>query len=74
MPTYTYEAINAAGKTQKGEVEAASHDEAMQRIRAQQLFPNPKKIQEKKAKGAKGGSSSSSKKKKKAGGGISFGG
>ena len=72
MATFTYEAINASGKPQKGEIEASNRDEAMQRIRAQQLFPNPKKIQEKKAKTQK--ASTAKKKKKKSGGGIAIGG
>ena len=32
MPTFTYEALNAAGKPQKGTIDANSTDEALQRI------------------------------------------
>ena len=39
MATFTYEALNAQGKPQKGTVEAASSDEAIQRIKAQGYFP-----------------------------------
>lgn len=74
MATFTYEAVNASGKPQKGEIEASNREEAMQRIRAQQLFPNPKKIQEKKSKAQKGAAAQKKKKKKKAGGGFSIGG
>ena len=74
MATFTYEAVHASGKPQKGEIEASNREEAMQRIRAQQLFPNPKKIQEKKSKAQKGAAAQKKKKKKKAGGGFSIGG
>ena len=39
MPTYVYEALNAAGKPQKGTVEANSSEEAIQRIKGQGCFP-----------------------------------
>ena len=39
MPTFAYEALNAAGKPQKGVVEAASSEEAIQRIKGQGYFP-----------------------------------
>ncbi len=79
MPTFQYEALNAAGKPQKGTIEAASSEEAIQRIKGQQLFPtNVKPV---KAKGKKGqetgpgpgddllaGMGGGAKKKKKRGG------
>lgn len=76
MPTYTYQALNASGKTQKGTIEAASSEEALQRIKAQGYFPTSVQAQkEKKAKTKTGEEvGAKSKKKKKKGGGLSFGG
>jgi type IV pilus assembly protein PilC len=74
MPTYSYEAMNSAGKTQKGSIEAASSDEAIQRIKAQGYFPTA--VREQKIKGkntAEGkGASAKAKKKKKKGGDLSI--
>jgi type IV pilus assembly protein PilC len=39
MATFTYEALNAAGKPQKGTVEANTSEEAIQRIKSQGYFP-----------------------------------
>ncbi len=39
MPTFQYEALNEAGKPQKGTIAAATNDEAVARIRGQGLFP-----------------------------------
>jgi len=39
MATFTYEALNQAGKPQKGSVEAGTSEEAIQRIKAQGYFP-----------------------------------
>lgn len=39
MPTFTYEALNSAGKPQKGMIEAKSSEEAIQRIKSQGFFP-----------------------------------
>ncbi|NLE30249.1 MAG: type II secretion system F family protein [Phycisphaerae bacterium] len=39
MATYLYEAMNAAGQEVKAEIEAASTEEAISRIREQGLFP-----------------------------------
>lgn len=77
MPTFTYQALNASGKTQKGTVEAASSEEALQRIKAQGFFPTSVQAQKDKKTKAKTGEqvgASTKKKKKKGGGGISFGG
>lgn len=72
MAPYTYQALNASGKTQKGTVEATSSEEAIQRIKAQGYFPTSVQPQkEKKAKGA--AAESSTKKKKKKGGGFAIG-
>ena len=50
MPTYLYEAINAAGKPEKGRIEAASSDEAMAAVRQNGFFPTS--VREEKLKGA----------------------
>lgn len=70
MATFTYEALDAAGKSRKGELEAGSSDEAVQKIKGQGFFPTS--VREKKTKGAAGaqarsGSSPTGKKKKKGG-------
>ncbi|MEM7629487.1 MAG: type II secretion system F family protein [Planctomycetota bacterium] len=76
MPTFQYEALNTAGKSQKGTVDAQSSDEAAQRLKAQGYFPTSIRA----AKGAKkdaatGGGDATKKKKKKGGGGtIAIGG
>lgn len=74
MATFTYEALNAQGKPQKGSVEAASSDEAIQRIKAQGYFPTTVREQKVK-KGAAGPAGESGKKakpKKRASGGFSM--
>ncbi len=74
MATYTYQALNASGKTQKGTVEASSSEEAIQRIKAQGYFPTSVQPQkEKKTKGAGAEASEKKKKKKKKGGGFAIG-
>ena len=35
MPNYVYEALNSAGKPQKGTIEASSSEDAIQRIKGQ---------------------------------------
>jgi type IV pilus assembly protein PilC len=77
MGMYTYEALNAAGKPQKGTVEATSSDDAIQRIKSQGFFPT--KVQEQKGKDKDKAKSTevgaaAPKKKRKAGGGFSIGG
>lgn len=76
MATYSYQALNASGKTQKGTVEASSSEEALQRIKAQGYFPTSVQPQKaKKDKSAKGqDAETTKKKKKKKGGGIAIGG
>ena len=77
MATYTYQALNASGKTQKGTVEASSSEEAIQRIKSQGYFPTSvqaaKAKKGEKAKGEKADKAPAKKKKKK-GGGFSIGG
>ncbi len=48
MATYQYEAMNAAGQEQKGELEASNTEEAISKIREQGLFPT--KVKEKASK------------------------
>jgi type IV pilus assembly protein PilC len=65
MPTYQYEALNSAGKPQKGTVEATSSEEAIQRIKGQGYFPTA--VREQKVKGdaaGKGGAKLKKKRKK----------
>ena len=71
MATFAYEALNAAGKPQKGTVEAASSEEAIQRIKAQGYFPTLVKEQKasKKTAAEAGGDGAAKTKKKRSGGG-----
>lgn len=59
MPTYAFEAMNSSGQEVKNEIEAASSEEAIAKIRSQGLFPT--KVREKAGKKAV---------KKKSGGGA----
>jgi len=69
MPTFQYEAMNAAGQEVKDQIDAASSEDAIAKIRNLGYFPT--KI---KQKGGKQPAKAGDAKKKKAGGGISFGG
>jgi type IV pilus assembly protein PilC len=64
MPMFTFEAMNKSGQEVKNEIEAASHEEAISRIRQQGLFPT--KVKEKTAKklGRKKAAPSGPKKRK----------
>ncbi|TVQ62715.1 MAG: type II secretion system F family protein [Phycisphaerales bacterium] len=73
MATFTYEALDAKGKSVKGSIEAASDDEAQQRIKAQGYFPTSVRAQKVKKTAEAGGDGAAAKKKKKAGGGFSIG-
>ncbi|HED53663.1 MAG TPA: type II secretion system F family protein [Phycisphaerales bacterium] len=64
MPTFAYEALNAAGKPQKGSIEASTSDEAIQRIKSQGYFPTS--VREQKVKKGAGGADAGKKKKGKA--------
>lgn len=55
MPTFQYEAMNAAGQAVKAEMEASTSDEALVKIRQQGYFPT--KVKEKAAKKSKSSSS-----------------
>ena len=77
MSNYTYEAMNASGKSQKGNVEANSADEAAKKIRELGFFPTA--VREQKVKGGFGEDGKKAvtrdgKKKKGKGINISFGG
>jgi len=66
MPTYAYEAMNASGKPQKGTIDASSSDDAIQKLREQQLYPTD--VREQKSGGApkpKVAAAAGAKKKKK---------
>lgn len=63
MPTYQYEALNSAGKPQKGVVEAATSEEAIQRIKGQGYFPTA--VREQKVKGAAAAGAAGKVKKKR---------
>ncbi len=70
MPTFDYQALNAQNKKVNGTVEAATSDEAIARVKQQNLYPTsvvPKKDASKKAAEPKA-------KKKRRGGGFSIGG
>jgi len=81
MATFQYEALNASGKPQKGTIDAASSEEAIQRIKLQGYYPTAVREQKvKKSAAASGGEaegpagSEKKKKKKKSGGAITIGG
>lgn len=63
MGTFMYEALNAAGKPQKGTVEATSTEEAIQRIKGQGYFPTSVREQKKKQAEAAGQPAKKPKKK-----------
>lgn len=63
MPTYAYEALNTAGKPQKGTVEANSSEEAIQQIKSQGYFPTS--VREQKVKSSAAGTAANKKAKKK---------
>ncbi len=65
MPTYAYEALNAAGKPQSGTIEANNSDEAVQRIKGDGFFPTAVREQKVKGEGSVRGSQTVKKKKKK---------
>ena len=66
MPTFAYEALNAAGKPQKGTVDATSSEEAIQRIKSQGYFPTA--VREQKVKKSAVVGEAVATKKKKSGG------
>lgn len=73
MATFTYEALNAAGKPQKGTIEAVSSEDAVQRIKSQGYFPTSVREQKAKKSAAAGDAGAKPKKKKKGGTTIAIG-
>ncbi len=73
MATFAYEAIDAAGKTQKGTVEASSSEDAIQRIKDQGYFPKSVKSAKTK-KGRPDAENDAAKKKKKSSTPMAIGG
>ena len=63
MPTFVYEALNAAGKAEKGRIEADNSEAAMAAIRKNGFFPTT--VREDKLKEGSGKKSDSKKEKKK---------
>src|SRR4051812_24096673 len=70
MATFTYEALNQAGKPQKGQVDANTSEEAIQRIKAQGYFPTAVREQKVKKSAVTG---DGKVKKKKRPSGLSIG-
>jgi type IV pilus assembly protein PilC len=74
MATFMYEALNAAGKPQKGTVEAGTTEEAIQRIKGQGYFPTSVREQKNKQKAAAAEADQKAKPKKRKEMGFSLGG
>lgn len=74
MANFTYEALNASGKAQKGSIEATSSEDAIKKIKDQGFFPTSVREQKSAKKGAPGEGGAPVKAKKKAGISLSFGG
>lgn len=77
MATFVYEALNSAGKPQKGTIEAGNTEEAIARIKSQGFYPTS--VREQQAKkgsgaGAPDAATVSGKAKAKKGGGFAIGG
>eukprot|EP01026_Neomeris_dumetosa_P008982 TRINITY_DN12964_c0_g1_i2.p5 TRINITY_DN12964_c0_g1~~TRINITY_DN12964_c0_g1_i2.p5 ORF type:complete len:180 (+),score=25.90 TRINITY_DN12964_c0_g1_i2:136-675(+) len=74
MATFTYEALNASGKSQKGTIDAGDHQEAVARIKSQGLYPTEVREQKVKKSGqGKGSGIGEGTAKKKKGGSLSIG-
>jgi type IV pilus assembly protein PilC len=71
MATFQYEALDKSGKRTKGTIEAGSSDEAIQRIKLQQLYPTS--VREQKTKKSGAAPDAKAAKPKKKGGGFSLG-
>jgi type IV pilus assembly protein PilC len=70
MATFAYEALNAAGKPQKGTIDAGTTDEAIAKIKSQGYFPT--QVREQKVKKSAVAQPGAVVKKKKSGG-MAFG-
>ena len=55
MPTFTYEAMNSSGQTVKNELDAATSEDAIAKVRGMGLFPTRIKEKAGRRSGAKGG-------------------
>ena len=77
MPTFVYEALNAAGKAEKGRIEAVNGEEAMAAIRKNGFFPTSvteEKIQKGSSKKEDGKKDKKKSRKRKRSFNISIGG
>lgn len=72
MPSFTYQALDKSGNQTKGSIEAASSEEAIQRIKLQGFFPTSVREQKVKKSAASKGDGEAVKAKKKGGGGFSL--
>ncbi|MBX3408936.1 MAG: type II secretion system F family protein [Phycisphaeraceae bacterium] len=73
MATFVYEALNSAGKPQKGTIEASNTEEAIARIKSQGYYPTSVKEQSGKKAGGPPTAEEMKGKLKKKGGGFSIG-
>jgi type IV pilus assembly protein PilC len=73
MATFVYEALNSAGKPQKGTIEASNTEEAIARIKSQGYYPTSVKEQSGKKAGGPPSADDMKGKLKKKGGGFSVG-
>lgn len=76
MPTFAYEAMDKSGKPQKGTIEASSNEEAIQRIKLQNLYPTAvreQKVKKSAATGAVSEEDVAASKKKSGGLNLPFG-
>ncbi|MBS0198417.1 MAG: type II secretion system F family protein [Planctomycetes bacterium] len=74
MATFVYEALNSAGKPQKGTVEAGTTEEAIARIKSQGFYPTSVREQQAKKGGGPPDAEAMKGKAKKKGGGMGIGG
>jgi type IV pilus assembly protein PilC len=72
MGTFVYEALNSAGKPQKGTVDAVTTEEAIQRIKAQGYYPTS--VREQQVKKTDTSAAAAGTQKKKKSGSFSIGG
>lgn len=73
MPSFAYEAMNAAGKTQKGTIDAATSDDAIRKLREEGLYPTAVREQRGGSAGGKPVAAPPAARKRR-GGTIAFGG
>jgi len=73
MPQFTYTAMDATGKEQKGKINAASEDAVAQELRSKKLFPTMIKAVGEKKTAQKSGPAAGGKKKKSSGFNMNIG-